>query len=470
MKKTTGFPKQLKIFVITLVLVLVIGVVVMLAESKALKNGENPQGVVSAGGVNNQEGVQVVAAAPTEQTDTLVAEVTATPEAVELIPATEVVPTEAASLSSDEAMGETETGAEDGAETETGTASVKPEEIPGAVALGSGISAEHIYTVDTAQEGKVTFAFTGDILFDPGYAIYSKYRQNGYNLEACVSPDLLERMRGADVCIVNNEFPYSKGGAPCEGKTYTFRADPASVDILKNMGVDIAGVANNHAFDYGLQAFEDTLTTLAEANIPYAGGGWNLEEAKTPIYLQAAGMKIAIVCATQIERYNNPHSRAATESQAGLLRSFPDINMTLDAIRTAEANSDFVILLIHWGTELQVEPDWAQNEQLPKFLEAGADAIIGAHPHILQQVAYKNGVPVVYSMGNFWFNSKTLDTCLIELTLANGAVESLKFVPCLQSNSTVKLLHDGEADRVLEYMRSISPTVNIDGEGYITAR
>ena len=451
-KRKKRFPKQLKIFLVTLAVVLVMGTILLLA-GRASKTQE-PGPADGAPGEGAPEQAVLPTAEPETGTPTEPAADPAVQTAVDLVPATDVTPAE---------------GEQGSGETAEPTEAI-PEAIPGAVALGSGISAEHVYTVDTKEEGKITFAFTGDILFDPGYAIYSKYRQNGYVLENCISSDLLGRMRDADVCIVNNEFPYSKGGSPCEGKTYTFRADPSSVEILKNMGVDIAGVANNHAFDYGLQAFEDTLTTLADANIPYAGGGWNLEEAKKPIYIVAGGMKIGIVCATQIERYNSPHSKAATDTQAGLLRSFPDINMTLDAIRTAEANSDFVILLIHWGTELEVEPDWGQNEQLPKFLEAGADAIIGAHPHILQQVAYKNGVPVVYSMGNFWFNSKTLDTCLIELTLADDAVESLRFVPCLQTNSTVKMLHDGEADRVLDYMRSISPSVNIDGDGYITAK
>ncbi len=434
-------PKQLKIFLITLVVVVGGGLAVLM--------GMRMFTPASSEQVTPQQNAEITETVPTEPS--------AMAEPTEIAVTELVIPTETVT----EAPEPTD---------EPEPAQTEPETIPGAVALGSGISEEKIYTVDTAEEGKITFAFAGDILFDPGYAIYAKYRQNGYVLENCVSSDLLERMRAADVCIVNNEFPYSKGGVPCEGKTYTFRADPSSVEILKNMGVDIAGVANNHAFDYGRQAFEDTLTTLADANIPYAGGGWNLEEAKKPIYIKAAGMTVGIVCATQIERYNNPHSQPATEGQAGLLRSFPDINMTLDTIRTAKENSDFVILLIHWGTELEVEPDWGQNEQLPKFLDAGADAIIGAHPHILQQVAYKNGVPVVYSMGNFWFNSKTLDTCLIELTLADGGIESLRFVPCLQSNSTVKMLHDGEANRVLEYMRSISPSVNIDGDGFITAR
>ena len=441
-KDRQGFPKQLKIFLLTLAIVTIGGAAVLLGLRYL-----TPQHVSAS-----EPAVEPTAEA-----------VSPTPEEVAVTEL--VIPTEVETV---ELPGADVPAGSEGGETET--TEPTPEEIPGAVALGEGISEEKIYTVKTAEEGKIRLAFAGDVLFDPGYAIYAKYRQNGYSLEACISPDLLERMRSADVCIINNEFPYSTGGAPCEGKTYTFRADPSSVEILKNMGVDIAGVANNHAFDYGLQAFQDTLTTLTDANIPYAGGGWNLEEAKKPIYLQAEGMTIGIVCATQIERYNNPHSRAATDSQAGLLRSFPDINPTLEAIQTAKANSDFVILLIHWGTELEVEPDWAQNEQLPKFLDAGADAVIGAHPHILQQVAYKNGVPVVYSMGNFWFNSKTLDTCLIELTLAEGRIDSLRFVPCMQTNSTVKMLHEGEATRVLEYMRSISPTVDIDADGFITAR
>ncbi len=334
--------------------------------------------------------------------------------------------------------------------------------------LGEGISPDNEYAVKTAAEDEVSLAFTGDVLLDPGYAIYTAYRNRGGALEKCISSDLLDEMRAADVLMINNEFPFSDRGTPAAGKTYTFRAQPDSVNILKEMGVDIAGVANNHAFDWGMDAFLDTMDVLDDANIPYVGGGHDISEAARPIYLYAADMKIAIVAATQIERMGNPHSISATEDAAGMLRCWPSADKLVEVLKEAKANSDYVILFIHWGTEREVDPDWCQNQQAPELTQSGADLIIGAHPHILQPISVMNDVPIVYSTGNFWFNSKTLDSCMVEVKLADKKLKSLRFVPCLQSGSAVKLLHDAEATRLIEYMRSISPNVEIDDEGYVT--
>ncbi len=346
------------------------------------------------------------------------------------------------------------------------TPTPSPEEL--AMELGTGISPDNEYAVRTANEAEVTLAFTGDVLLDPSYAIYTAYRNRGEVLEKCISPDLLERMRAADVLMINNEFPFSDRGMPAADKTYTFRAKPDSVQLLKEMGVDIAGIANNHAFDYGMDAFLDTMDVLSAADIPYVGGGHDINEAAKPVYLYAAGMKIAIVAATQIERMGNPHSMAATEERAGMLRCWPDVEKVTEVLKEAKANSDYVILFIHWGTEKEVDPDWCQNQQAPELTKAGADIIIGSHPHILQPVSIMNGVPIVYSTGNFWFNSKTLDSCLIELTLSDKKMKSLRFVPCLQSGSAVKELHEAEAKRLIQYMRDISPDAEIDDEGYIS--
>ena len=338
-----------------------------------------------------------------------------------------------------------------------------------ATVLGEGINEENRYMVKTASADEVTLAFAGDVQFDPGFAIYNKYKSSG-GVDRCISPGLLNMMRGADVFMVNNECAISDRGAPLPEKEYTFREKPSATQILKDMGVDIAGVANNHAFDYGEEAFLDTMESLKGANLPLAGAGHDINEAARPVILYANDMKIAIITATQIERYSPPQSRGASESQAGMLRTWPDPTPVLNAIRKAKEECDYVILFIHWGTENQVESDWAQNDQLPKFLEAGTDMIIGAHPHILQPVSYVGDVPVIYSMGNFWFNSKTLDSCLMEVKLSGGELKSLKFVPCQQTGSAVRLLEGAEAERLLEYMRSISPSVNIDAEGYITKR
>ncbi len=323
---------------------------------------------------------------------------------------------------------------------------------------------------ESNPDGVYTLGFVGDILFDPNYAIYNHFRQTGFDLNSCVKNGLLEEMNNVDFMMVNNEFPYSDEGSPQANKTYTFRAPLEAIEYMKGMGVDAASVANNHAFDYGEAAFLDTLEVMEENEIPHVGGGMNLEEASRPLYLYMDDYKVAIVAASQIERMGTPHSKGATADSPGMLRSYADIEPTLAAIREAKENSDYVILFIHWGTEKEVNPDWCEAEQLPQFIDAGADCIIGAHPHILQPIDYVNGVPVVYSMGNFWFNSKTLDSCMIELEMKDGELAGLKFIPCLQSGCTVKKLDGADADRLLDYMRSISPNVNIDEEGYVTPK
>ncbi len=355
-------------------------------------------------------------------------------------------------------------------EAEGGALSPYAAEMADAIPLGRGFSPEHRYLVSTKVPEEVTLGFVGDILLDPEYSIYKTYVERGCIPEACVEPQLIEELRGVDVLTVNNEFPYSDRGEAQEGKTYTFRAAPSSVSILKELGADIASVANNHAFDYGEEAFSDTLDTLAGAGIPYVGAGRNIGEAMTPVYLYAAGMKIGIVASTQIERQGTPDSLAATEEHPGMLRSWPSIDPTLQALREADETCDLVILYIHWGTESEEAIDWCQKEQLPQFIDAGADVVIGAHPHILQKIEWVGAVPVVYSIGNFWFSSKSVDSCVIELTLSDGAVKELRFVPCRQHNCGVGLLRGEESQRLLNYMRRISPTVNIDDEGYITPK
>ena len=322
--------------------------------------------------------------------------------------------------------------------------------------------------VSGQQSGEeVVLAFGGDILFDPGYSVMASLLQRGRGAEGAFSQDLLEEMRAADILMLNNEFPYSERGTPTEGKQFTFRARPDSVRLLDEMGVDIVSLANNHAFDYGETALLDTLDTLKGAGIPYAGAGVNLEEAAAPVYFTAGGMKLAYVSATQIERMDNPDTRGATDTLPGVFRCLnPD--RLLETVREAADNSDFVVVYIHWGTENVAEPDWAQLDQAPRLVEAGADLIIGDHPHCLQPVVYIDGVPVLYSLGNFWFNSRQVDTCLIKATVDGDGLKSLQFLPALQKDCFTSLLHGGEKERVLDYMRSISPGVHIDEEGYIT--
>ncbi|RKI84631.1 CapA family protein [bacterium 1xD42-87] len=324
----------------------------------------------------------------------------------------------------------------------------------------------NIYTVEPAEPGRVTMTFAGDILFDTNYAIMGTVRGSG-DISQGIMPEVIERMQAADIMALNNEFAYSNRGTPTADKQFTFRARPETAAYLTDLGVDIVSLANNHAYDYGPTALEDTLDTLRETGIPYVGAGRNIDEARKPVYYIVGDLKIAFVSATQIERLDTPDTKEATETSPGVFRCWNGARL-METIREAAQNSDFVVAYIHWGTENQAELDWAQLKQAPELIAAGANLVIGDHPHCLQPIGVIQGVPVIYSLGNFWFNSKTLDTGMVEVTIDETGIVSYQFIPCLQSGCKTTLLQGAEKERVLSYMRSISEGVRIDEDGFVS--
>ncbi len=318
---------------------------------------------------------------------------------------------------------------------------------------------------ETAGE-ETTLLFAGDILFDDGYAMMGALRKRG-DIKACFSAETLQEMRDADIFMLNNEFTYTDRGEPTPEKQFTFRAKPENAALLHELGVDIVSLANNHVYDYGEISLLDSLATLEGIGMPYVGAGRNLAEASRTVYFSAGNQKIAYISGTMIERLNTPDTRGATESAAGVFRCFTETEI-FDRIAQAKENSDFVVVYIHWGTEKTEEPDWSQPDMAKKLAEAGADLIIGDHPHVLQPITGANGVPTIYSVGNYWFNSSTLDTCLVKVKVRGGEMQSFQFLPARQSDCYTELLNGAEKETVLSYMRSISGSVTIDGEGYVS--
>lgn len=323
-----------------------------------------------------------------------------------------------------------------------------------------------IYPRSAAEEGCISLCFTGDILLDDEYAIMAKLQNRGGQIEDGISTELLERMRSADVLVVNNEFPYTDRGTPTEGKTFTFRADTDAVSYLADMGADVAILANNHTYDFGEQGLLDTLDTLDGAGICRIGAGRNLEEASSPVSFIINDQKISLIAATQIERLDSPDTKGATPESAGVFRCWnPD--ELCKVIKETKDSSDYVIVCVHWGTENESEPDWAQIEQAKKIAEAGADLIIGDHPHCLQGITYIGETPVVYSLGNFWFNSKTVDTGILCVTLDENGLQKIQFVPALQEDCRVTMAYGIDKERILSHLRTLSPEIQMDEEGFI---
>ena len=345
-----------------------------------------------------------------------------------------------------------------------------PERAPEAALEEEKQPAEVMPEEEPEEPGEVTLAFGGDICFHDPFANMGALVQRGGLIESCISDELLAEMRQADICMVNNEFPYSDGGTPIPEKTFTFRSKPENVNLLHEMGVDIVSLANNHAYDHGESALLDTFHILEQAQIGYVGAGRNLSEASEPIIREVNGVKVGIVAATQIERLDTPDTKGATENAPGVLRCFneAELNHFLKVVEDAERQCDVLVVYIHWGTENTDELDWAQPYQADLISKAGADIIIGAHPHCLQGLGSVNGVPVVYSLGNYWFNSKALDTALLKVVVGKEGVQSVQILPARQQDCVTAMLHDGEKQRVLNYLQSLSPDVSLDADGFMS--
>lgn len=313
-----------------------------------------------------------------------------------------------------------------------------------------------------------TICFAGDINLDEKWdtTLFMDSQENG--IYGCISQELIEYMNEADIMCLNNEFTYSTGGAPLEGKAYTFRAMPERVEVLHQLGVDAVTLANNHIYDYGKEALLDTFAVLEEAEIPYFGAGRNLEQAMSPLYIEVAGKTVALVGASRAEKYKM--TPQATETEPGILRCY-DTELYREAIAEAKANADFCIAFVHWGTEYSYDLEQVQLDTGKEYLDAGADAVIGAHSHCLQGLEYYDGRPIVYSLGNYWFNAKTLDTMLVQLHFSGndqGSSLQVEIVPAVQSGCrTTYAAEEEERRRIFDFLESISVNVEITDQGIV---
>ena len=298
---------------------------------------------------------------------------------------------------------------------------------------------------ESARHYSISLGFAGDICLADNYIAMQHLAELGStDIADGIDQRFIDIMRGMDLMWINNEFCYSDRGEPLDGKMYTFRSTPSNVKYLHDLGVDIAGLANNHTYDYGEEAFLDTLTTLEEAGIPYVGAGRNLDQAKGPVYLQADGFTIAYVAASCAEY--EIFTPEATDESPGILWCY-DNTRILESIREADANADFVVVLPHWGVEHSYEIENSQIEGAHAYIDAGADAVIGGHAHNLQGLEYYEGKPILYNLGNFWFDEyKVADTVVAEIRIT-GTRDAGQ--PASLENADIQfVMHPGTQDEV----------------------
>jgi poly-gamma-glutamate synthesis protein (capsule biosynthesis protein) len=311
----------------------------------------------------------------------------------------------------------------------------------------------------------IILGFAGDVNLDEDSYPVAKYAEEGKGILGVLSKDLVEEMNSADIMMLNNEFAYSTRGVEETDKSYTFRANPSSVVILNEMGVDIVSLANNHALDFGPDALLDTFSTLDTAGITYVGAGENMARAKLPIYYNIGDKIIAFVAASRVVFAMDWY---ATDTTPGMIGTY-DPTLFMESIKEAKENADFVVAYVHWGVERNNYPENYQKVFAQNYIDAGADAVIGCHPHVMQGLTFYKGKPIAYSLGNFWFNKSTKESGMVKLYLEPDDTIRVQLLPVMNKDTkTYILTKEKERSAYFDYIEGISFDVKIDDNGFVT--
>lgn len=316
---------------------------------------------------------------------------------------------------------------------------------------------EQVQEPETQQD--VTVVFSGDILLSS--YVLNNYEKSGIN--GILSEELQSEMQNADITMVNEEFPFSNRGTQAQDKQFTFRVDPGYVKILQEMGIDVVTVANNHALDYGTDALSDTFQTLDNAGIAYVGAGDNLERASQPYVIKAGGKTFGFLAASRVipEVSWNIDNR-----QPGMLCTYDSAELC-NAIQKAKETCDYVVVYVHWGIERENTPQDYQRQLGKAYIDAGADMVIGAHPHVLQGIEYYNGKPIVYSLGNYIFNQEIGSTVLLKTTITPENETTLQLIPAYASGAKTQKMQEEDGAQLYQFMEGISYGVSISKDGVV---
>lgn len=269
----------------------------------------------------------------------------------------------------------------------------------------------------------VTLAFAGDANFE------DQLRPVGADPDGLAA--LKPYLSKADVTVVNLETAVTERGKPQAGKQFTFRTPASTLVSLANAGVDVVGMANNHAVDFGATGLADTLAARAGAPLQVIGIGADEVEAFAPAVTTVDGVSIAIINATQLREHTTVYY-AAGPAKAGVASAVTLDRLTA-AVRAAADRFDVVAVFLHWGVEKEFCPSPAQFAATKALTAAGADAIVGGHAHRVQGAGWTGDTYVAYGLGNFiWYKDDTFpgrSTGVLTLSIDKGRVAARRSLP-----------------------------------------
>lgn len=242
-------------------------------------------------------------------------------------------------------------------------------------------------------EDVVRIAFVGDVMLAASEGTGELIRRGGDPFA-----HVRELLASADLRVANFESSAGTRGHADAGKPYSFRTAHAALGVFSSV-FEVAGLANNHAGDFGRQDFADTLDALTAAGSSTFGGGRDLAAAHRPLLIERKGVRIALL--GYLDFF--PRWFVAAPGRPGVAWLDTD-QAAIDIARARQAGADVVLVVPHWGVEHEPRAHARQRAAARALLDAGADAVIGGHPHVVQDYEIHRGKPVLYSLGNFVFD------------------------------------------------------------------
>lgn len=291
----------------------------------------------------------------------------------------------------------------------------------------------------------VSLIAVGDVMLSRNVA--AKMKANGADYPFLNVKDFLKT---GDIVFGNLETPITPGPM-VNTPSMTFRADINSAPALKDAGFTILSLANNHTPNFGERGLLDTFKYLTDNGIQFVGAGNNTETANAPVYIAEEGMTFAFLA------YNNedvvPAYYEAGPKRPGT--ALMNVEKMKTAVKAAKENADFVIVSMHSGTEYANLPDEVQISFARAAIDAGAELVIGHHPHVIQSMEKYHDKYIFYSLGNFifdqMFSMATREGLALKIDFNKDGVTNVKYYPALiYDYSQPKFLDEPAASAVLK--------------------
>ncbi len=294
----------------------------------------------------------------------------------------------------------------------------------------------------------------GDVMLDRN--VYKHIAANGYR---SILEKVRDDLRSADITFANLECPLSTVGPHSPSEYLLFRAPPSTAKVLVDGGFDVVALANNHALNAGEAGLRQTMEHLDDAGVAYCGANEDRERSWEPTRFIVGDIELGFVACTDLSFQHGSWCKVDD-----------DLTGFRERIAAADAQCDLLVVSIHWGNEYERKPTKRQRSVAHAAIEAGADLIIGHHPHVLQGVSSYQGAPILYSCGNFVFDQREgerMESAVFHLRFTEGEGWRVRLVPVWIPRSRMGPIYPSTEraakiiDRMVELSQNLGVTLRV---------